>query len=272
MSSPTVPRNCLFGINVNEGPLYFASPEIKEKFNLVTYDENIPGSEIVNSILYNLCNVFPPQEDIVKVRINDRSLESGLREKWNESGSIWSSFLLTMKSETERSYQSSFVVKINNEDNENTQQYTRDIIDFAKSFGIPCILKLVPRETNPGYMVDIISCESQSPEIDRFEILQVNYSGYHPLFNFGHSIFKSFDETRNILDLADRHLTLPEIKKLKHLAEEYSKKTSPTKAAYPNPFIVVEGLDGVGKFILQVRIVEMRIILLFIPGSHALRF
>ena len=42
-------------------------------------------------------------------------------------------------------------------------------------------------------------------------------------------------------------MAIPEIKELKNLAEEYSKK-----AAYPNPFIVVEGLDGVGKFHLQV--------------------
>ena len=48
------------------------------------------------------------------------------------------------------------VIKINNEDNENThQQYTRDVIDFVKSFGIPCILKLVPSVNKPAYTVDV---------------------------------------------------------------------------------------------------------------------
>jgi hypothetical protein len=70
-----------------------------------------------------------------------------------------------------------------------------------------------------------------------------------PSFNCGDPVCKSFDDIPKIFD---PHLAIPKIKELKNLAEEYSKKTSPTKAAYPNPFIVVEGLDGVGKFHLQV--------------------
>ena len=249
MSSRIILRNCLYGININEGPLYFESPVIKDKFNF-TCDESIAGLEILNNILYNLCSAVSPQEDIVNARINDRHLESNLRAKWNESGSIWSSFVFPLSSETKTSYRSSCVVKFNNEDKENTQQYTRDVIDFAKSFGIPSIWKLVPTAGKLGYTVDVISCESQlrNERIDQFEILPVKYSAYHPLFDFGHSIFKSFDETRSILDLADFHLKLPEIKKLKHLAETFTNKNFATRDAYPNPFIVVEGLDGVGKF------------------------
>ena len=53
---------------------------------------------------------------------------------------------------------------------------------------------------------------------------------------------------RRIIDLANLHLTLPEMKKLSHLFEEYSNRNFSPVRAYPNPFIVVEGLDGVGKF------------------------
>ena len=229
--------------------MYFESPVIKDKFNF-TCDESIAGLEILNNILYNLCSAVSPQEDIVNARINDRHLESNLRAKWSESGSIWSSFVFPLSSETKTSYRSSFVVKFNSEDKENTQQYTRDVIDFAKSFGILSIWKLVPTAGKLGYTVDVISCESQlrNERIDQFEILPVKYSAHHPLFDFGHSIFKSFDETQSILELADFHLKLPEVKKLKHLAETYTNKTFTTRDAYPNPFIVVEGLDGVGKF------------------------
>ncbi len=252
MSSPTKMAlgNCLYGININEGPLYFKSP-VGNNLNDI-YKENIVGSEILGSILYTLWTADSPQEDIVKTRINDRHLESNLRAKWNESGSIWSSFVFPLSSETKTSYRSSCVVKFNNEGKENTQQYTSDVIDFAKSSRMLSIWKLVPTAGKLGYTVDVISCESQSCEknerIDQFEILPVKYSAYHPLFDFGHSIFKSFDETRSILDLADFHLKLPEIKKLKHLAETFTNKNFATRDAYPNPFIVVEGLDGVGKF------------------------
>ena len=246
--------NCLYGININDGPLYFKSP-IGNNSNDI-YTENIVGSEILGSILYTFWTADSPQEDIVKTRINDRHLESNLREKWNESGSIWSSFsVFPLSSETKTSYRSSCVVKFNNEGKENTKQYTRDVIDFAKSFGIPSIWKLVPTAGKLGYTVDVISCESQSCEIiDQFEILPVKYSAYHPLFDFEHSIFKSFDETRSILELADSHLELPEIKNLKDLAEEYSKKTLATRDASLHPFIVVEGLDGVGKFYFKYKL------------------
>ena len=53
MSSRLILRKCLYGINVNEGPLFFASPVIKDKFNDVTH-EIIQGSEILNGILYHV--------------------------------------------------------------------------------------------------------------------------------------------------------------------------------------------------------------------------
>ena len=247
MSSRTALRNCLYGINLNEGPLYFASNVLKDKLNFVEIanDESIPALQVLNSTLYNLWSCSP-NDDIVKARINDRRLESGLRAKWNESGSIWSSFMLTSAG---NSYRSSCVVRFKNENKENTLQYTRDIVDFAKSFGIPSIWKLVPKAGKMGYTVDVISCESLNycNGIDRFEVLQVKYPSYHPSLDFRLSIFKSFDETRHVFELADSHLTLPEIKKFQHLAEGYSSKSFPTEGAYPNPFIVIEGLDGVGK-------------------------
>lgn len=247
MSSRIVLKNCLYGINVNEGPLFFASAVTtgKNNFNYVTH-ENIQDSEILNCILYHLCNVASPQEDIVKTRINDRKLEQGLRAKLNQSASIWSSFLLVKNSET--LYRSSWVVKFKNEDEGNTQQFTGDIIDFARSFEIPFISKLVPTVGKLGYTVNVIPCASQSWEkIDPFEILPVKYCAHHPSFDFGHSIFKSFEETRSMLDLADCHLTIPEIKKLKRIADVCSRKAPQMKDVYPNPFIVVEGLDAVGK-------------------------
>ena len=245
MSSRLILRKCLYGINVNEGPLFFASPVIKDKFNDVTH-EIIQGSEILNGILYHVCNVAASQEDIVKTRINDRSLERSLRAKFNQSSSIWSSFFVVNNTET--FYRSSCVLEFNNEDDDNTQQCRSDIIDFARSSGIPFISKLVPTVGKLGYTVSVISCESESCEkIDQFEILPVKYIGHHPSFDFRHSIFKSFEETRSILDLADCHLNKPEIKKLKRIADACSRKTSQIKDAYPNPFIVVEGLDGVGK-------------------------
>ena len=63
-----------------------------------------------------------------------------------------------------------------------------------------------------------------------------------------HSVFKSFDETLSLLKQEDLRLELPAIKKLIYFAEAYSNKTFPIEDAYPNPFIVVEGLDGVGKY------------------------
>ena len=248
MSSRIVLKNCLYGINVNEGPLFFASAVTKDNFNYVAHENivNIQSSEILNSILYHLCNVVSPEEDIVKARINDRTLELGLRGKLNQSVSIWSSFLLVKNSET--LYRSSYVVKFKNEHEDNTQQCTSAIIDFARSFGIPFISKLVPTVGKLGYTVNVLQGASQSCEkIEPFEILPVKYFSHHPSFDFGHSIFKSFGETRSMLDLADCHLTIPEIKKLKSIADTYSRKALQIKDAYPNPFIVVEGLDGVGK-------------------------
>ena len=268
MSSRTALRNFLYGINLNEGPLYFASNVSKEKLNLVAIANNdrIPGLQVSDSTLYNIWS-FPPKDDIVKARINDRRLESSLRARWNKSGSIWSSFMLT-KTSTENSYRSSYVVRFKNENKENTQQHTRDIIDFAKSFGIPSIWKLVPNATKMGYTVHVISCKSLNcTGIDRFEVLQVKYPSYHPSLDYTPSIFKSFDETRYVFELADSHLTLPEIKKLQHLAEAYSNKTFPTEGAYPNPFIVIEGLDGVGKFKF---IINISILITILNINHAL--
>ena len=243
-------KNCLYGINVNEGPLLFASSVIKEKFNYVTH-EIIQGSEILDGILYHVCNVAASQEDIVKARINDRSLELELREQFNQNSSIWSSFLVVNNTER-RFYRGSCVVKFNNEDGGNTQQCTSDIIGFARSSEseIPFISKLVPTVGKLGYTVSVISCESESCEkIDQFEILPVKYIGHHPLFDFGHSIFKSLEETQSILGLADCHLNMPETEKLKSKADACSRKTFQFKDAYP--FIVVEGLDGVGKSVQQ---------------------
>ena len=244
MFSPLMLKNCLYGINVNEGPLFFASPVIKnDKFDDVTQH-----SEILDGILYHVCSVAASQEDIVKTRINDGLLERKLKEKFGESISIWPSFLVVYNTETV--YRSSCVVKFNNEDDDNTKQCTSDITDFARSSGIPFVSKFVPTVGKLGYTVSVISCESEScEEIDQFEILPVKYIGHHPSFDFRHSIFKSFEETRSILDLADCHLNKPEIKELKGIAN--ASKISPIKDDYPNPFIVVEGLDGVGKSIEQ---------------------
>ena len=250
----TVLRNCLYGININEGPLYFASSTIKEKFNLVIHDENIPDSSgLLNSILYHVCNSVSQQEDIVKARISARNLESRIREKWNETACICSCFLfnITDTDLTKKLYQSGSVLKFNNENEENTQQYTRDIVNLSKSFGIPTISKLIPTIGKPGYMVNVISCASQNcgDIIDHFEVLPVRYSGHHPLFDFRHSIFKSFEETQNVLNIADHHLTVPEINVLKRVAKTYTaNKTFSAKNGHQNPFIVVEGLDAVGKF------------------------
>jgi hypothetical protein len=247
MTSRTALRHCLYGVNLNEGPLYFASHVFKDKFDLTADNKSIYDSQALNGTLYNLSS-FSPQENVVKARIKDQRLASCLQAKWNGTGSIWSSFVL-VKTSKENSYRSSYVVKFTNEDKETTQQHTQDIIDFARSFGIPTIWKLVPLVGKMGYMVHVIPCESQNCEgIDHFEVVPVKYSSYHPSLDFRHSIFKSFDETRYLLELADRHLTPPEIKKLRQLSDTYSNKTFPTKEAYPNPFIVVEGLDGVGKF------------------------
>ena len=147
MSSRIVLKNCLYGININEGPLFFASAVTKDNVNYVAHENivNIQGSEILNSILYHLCNVVSPEEDIVKAKIDDRTLELGLRAKPNQSVSIWSSFLLVKNSETLYDlYRSSYVVKFKNEHEDNTQQCTSAIIDFARSFRIPFISKLVP--------------------------------------------------------------------------------------------------------------------------------
>ena len=249
MSSRLILKNCLYGINVNEGPLLFASPVIMDKFNEVTH-EMIQGSEILDGILYHVCNVAASQEDIVKTRINDRSLELKLGEKFNQNSSIWSSFFVV--NNTERTfYRSSCVVKFNNEDDGNTQQYTSAIIEFARSSEIPLFIsKLVPTVDKLGYTVSVFSCESYE-ETDQFEILAVQYLGHGPLFDFRHSIFKSFGETRDILDLADNHLNKPEIKKLKRIADACSRKTFQFKDDNPYPFIVVEGLDGVGKSVQQ---------------------
>ena len=248
-SNRTLIRNCLYGININDGIVCFASPSVVRDnlLNSAPIKENIP--ELLNSILNNVCNVIPQQEDIVKGRINDRHIESTLKAKWSSSGCTWSSFLLAANSDTETSYYSSFVIKFDNEAKQNMEKYTQDVTDVAKSLGIPSISKLVPSECGLGYTVDIISCESKPRErIDQFDVLPVKYSGYHPSFDFGHSIYKSIDEMRRIIDLANLHLTLPEMKKLSHLFEEYSNRNFSPVKAYPNPFIVVEGLDGVGKF------------------------
>ena len=74
----------------------------------------------------HVCNVAASQEDIVKTRINDRSLERSLRAKFNQSSSIWSSFLVVNNTET--FYRSSCVLEFNNEDKDNTQQCTSDIM------------------------------------------------------------------------------------------------------------------------------------------------
>ena len=132
---------------------------------------------------------------------------------------------MSMKTSTENFYRSSYVVMFNNENKENTLEHTRDITDFAKSFGIPSIWKLVPIAGKIGYTIHVISCESLNCErIDRFEVFQVKYPSYHPSLDFRHSIFKSFNEIQSILELADSHLTVPEIEKLQHLAEAYSNK------------------------------------------------
>ena len=253
MSSRIILRNCLYGININEGPLYFASSTIKEKLNLVIHDENIPDSSgILNSILYHICNSVSPQEDIVKASMNDENLESCIREKCNETACIWSCFLFNITDlDTKKLYRSGSVLKFDIENEENTQQYTRDIVNLSKSFGIPTISKLIPASGKPGYVVNVISCASQNcgEIIDHFDVLPVRYSGHHPLFHFSHSTFKSFAVTQNVLDIADRHLIVPEINKLRGLAKTYKNHTFPTKADNnPKPFIVVEGLDAVGKF------------------------
>ena len=248
MFSRPIPKNCLYGININEGPLFFASTVIKDKFDDVT-QEIKQRLEILNGILYHVCSVADSQEDIVKTRINDGLLESKLKEKFDQSSSIWSSFLVVNNTKT--FYRSSCVVKFNNEDDDNTQQCTNIITDFARSSGIPLFIsKFVPTVGKLGYTVRVISCESEScEEIDPFEILPVKYIGHHPLFEYGHSIFKSFKETQNILNLADRHLNKPEINELKDIAN--ARKISRIIDPYPNPFIVVEGLDGVGKPVEQ---------------------
>ena len=245
-SRRTLLRNCLYGINVNEGPLYLASPIIREKLQSVLIQDNTAGLAILNGILYTIGHVISPQEDIVKTRLNDRRLERGVKEKWNGSASFWSGFLLT--GDSEKSYHSSSVVMFQNEDEENTHEYTRSVIDFAKTFGVSTISKLVPT-AGKWYTVDVLSCESKSyDKVDQFELMPVNYMGYHPSFDFSPSIYKSFEEMEEVLNLADRHLTLPEAKKLIRLTKTYSNKSFTSKDDYPYPFIVVEGLDGVGKF------------------------
>ena len=255
-----IPRNCLFGINLNERVLYLASPVARDEFTLEYCNDEthenlkqnlLADSEIFKNILYKLCDWVDPLEDIIKARINDRKLEKCLKEKYGESGHVWTSFLLAKNSETIKSYRSCFVVKFTREDKNNTQQYTKEIIGFARSFGMPTVLKFVPTVGKPGYTVDVISCESSvdSERIDQFVVLPVKYPGHHPSFEFGHSVFKSFEETRNILKLAERHLTLTELTKLQYLSETYVNKNFPLRDSYPNPFIVVEGLDGVGKFV-----------------------
>ncbi len=66
------------------------------------------------------------------------------------------------------------------------------------------------------------------------------------------SVFKRFDEVLSELRSKDLPLKPPatdkEKEELVQIAEEYSNKTFTKEDAYPNPFIVVEGLDGVGKY------------------------
>ncbi|XP_028393221.1 UMP-CMP kinase 2, mitochondrial-like [Dendronephthya gigantea] len=248
-------RNCLYGINLNERVLYLASPVTRNQFSLEYSNEetheNVKQNMLADNILYKLCDWVDPEEDIIKARINDRNLETCLKEKWGMSGHIWSSFLLVKNSKAVKSYRSCFVVTFNDEDKTNTQQYTKEIIGFAKTFGMPTVLKFEPTVGKPGagYTVDVISCESPAAleKIDQFVVFPVKYPGHHPSFDFGHSVFKSFEETRNTLKLAEGNSSLTDMQKLQHLAETYVNKNFPPTDAYPNPFIVVEGLDGVGK-------------------------
>lgn len=231
----------LFGIDVDKGPNYFVSCEAKSKLKL---DGNGSFSlpEFGNGVFYNVSNSSKPQQDLVKSRITNNLLREHLMTLSCEE--IWSSFQLC----TQRgSFQSGFTVKFeDNGNSENLEEYTKNVINIARTFGLTSIAKLMPNDQ--GFFIDVISCETKD-KVDQFEICSVQYSGCHPSFNHGHSIYKSFKEVQNVLDLASKHEPHPEIQKLKNLAKSkiYKKKLSVTSEQRPYPFIVIEGLDAVGK-------------------------
>ena len=67
--------------------------------------------------------------------------------------------------------------------------------------------------------------------------------------NAGYCVYKAIEEVQKVLDNAFKvQRGDSEIMELQKLADEYSKTDFPQVKDYPHPFIVVEGLDGVGKF------------------------
>ncbi|XP_046847252.1 UMP-CMP kinase 2, mitochondrial-like isoform X2 [Xenia sp. Carnegie-2017] len=242
MSVQIALRNFLHGVNINDGPLYLASPSLTGKFCSFAFNgTRIP--DYLNNILYTICNVFGSEDNVVISRIKEEHLERSLQGKWSVN-SILNGFLLAADPITTKPFRSNFLVQFNDEVEDNT----KNVIEFAKEYGIPFISKLVPNSTKTSYSVDVISCMSEEI-IDQFQLLPVKYDGYHPALEFGHSVFKSFVEVQKTLEIASQSLSLPEVKILKDLSKEHSNDifAIAEPSTYLNPFIVVEGLDGVGK-------------------------
>ena len=86
---------------------------------------------------------------------------------------------------------------------------------------------------------------------DHFSISAMKYPHHHPSFDFQVSVYKSLDEIQNILETALKHVPNQEIQQLQQLAMQLQlviDKDQSTTEKYPYPFIVVEGLDAVGKY------------------------
>ena len=233
----------LFEIDVDQGPLYFASATVKHNLNLQANDfDSVSASEFFSGILYYVSNTIFPAQDLVQSRIMNASLKEHL--KTLSCDNIWSSFsLLTEK----KSFQQGFTLKFKRDSLESLDKYTKNVVKVAKTLGSTSISKLVPYN-DQGFLVDVISCETED-RLDHFELLTVKYSSYRPSFDYDSSVFHSFEEIQNVLDLANNCTPNPEIENLKYLAKNYTNKpSSPALPEQrPHPFIVVEGLDAVGK-------------------------
>ncbi|XP_028391077.1 UMP-CMP kinase 2, mitochondrial-like [Dendronephthya gigantea] len=260
--------NCIFGIDKKEGSLYYATKAaINEKSDYIAIDETISGSvELRKRPAYNLCYEISPNDDIIRSRDMDEKMKRCLKGRWNEDIIISSSFLLYENEESKaKNFFPGLVATFSSDDENGSEEATfSEILSTlkAESLEIPySMMKLVLTVDADGdrkHLLRVLKLnDSQLLEADVFEVFPVKYSRHHPLFDFKNSIFKSFNETWEILKLANLHLNsigskLPEMKELLRVAENYSTNT------YRHPFIVIEGLDGVGKTTL-VRNLSIRL-------------